>query len=152
MATKKEIEALPQAWKTAGFPSQALTKSGILQEPEFDLDKVKGHVKLTKSITIGPFQMIHAFGLTKCRHHFKRVNVIVEPDPLKDYGAAVPIHGYTMLKPGSSKVSISIQNLSCRQVMILAKSNFAKIAAANVIPYSYALDVEDKDQSYQGNN
>ena len=66
----------------------------MLKEPEFDLDKVKGHV------TIGPFQMVHTSGLTECGQHFKRVNVIVEPDPHKDYNAAVPIQGYTVLKPG----------------------------------------------------
>ena len=101
LATKEEIEALPQAWETAGFPLSTLIKSGIMKEPEFDLDKVKGHVKLTKSITIGPFQMVHASGLTECRQHFKRVNVIVEPDPHKGYNAAVLIHGYTVPKPGS---------------------------------------------------
>ena len=108
LATKEEIEALPQAWETAGFPSPTLTKSGILKEPEFNLDKVKGHVKLTKSITIRPFQTVHTSCLTECGQHFKRVNVIVEPDPYKDYDTAIPIHGYTVLKPGSSKVSVGI--------------------------------------------
>ena len=152
LATNEEIQALPQAWETAGFPSPTLTKSGILKEPEFDFDKVKGHVKLTKSITIGPFQTVHTSGLTECGQHFKRVNVIVEPDPHKDYDAAVPIQGYTVLKPGSSRVSVGIQNLSCRQVTIPAKTNLAKIAAANVIPHSYAPYVEDKDQPHQGSN
>ena len=44
LATKEEKEALPQAWETANFPPQTLAKSGILKEPEFDLNKVKGHV------------------------------------------------------------------------------------------------------------
>ena len=75
LATKEEKGALPQAWKTANFPTQTLAKSGILREPEFDLNKVKGYVKLTKSITIGPFQTVHASGLTECNQHFKRINV-----------------------------------------------------------------------------
>ena len=99
LATKEEIEALPQAWETAGLPSQTLTKSGILKEPEFDLNKVKGPVKLTKSITIGPFQTVHISGLTECRQHFKRVNVMVKPDPNKKYEMAIQIYGYTVLKP-----------------------------------------------------
>ena len=102
------------------FPPQTLAKSGILKEPEFDLNKVKGHVKLTKSVTIGPFQTVHVSGLTEWSQHFKRVNVIVEPDPNKNYEAAVPICGYTVLKPGSSSVSISIRNLSCRKITIPA--------------------------------
>ena len=150
LATKEEKEALPQAWETANFPQQTLAKSGILKEPEFDLDQVKGHVKLIKSITIGPFQIVHASGLTECRQHFKRVNVIVEPDPNKNYEVVVPIHGYTVLKPGSSRVSIGIQNLICRQVTIPAKSALAQIAAANVVPHSYAPNIKDKDPLYQG--
>ena len=82
------------------FPPLTLAKSGILKEPEFDLNKVKRHVKLTKSVTIEPFQTVHASDLTECNQHFKRVNVIVEPDPDKNYEAAIPIHGYTVLKLG----------------------------------------------------
>ena len=40
LATKDEKKALPQAWETANFPPQTLAKSGILKEPEFDLNKV----------------------------------------------------------------------------------------------------------------
>ena len=59
LATKEEKETLPQAWETANFPLQTVAKSGILKEPEFDLNKVKRDVKLTKSITIRPFQTVH---------------------------------------------------------------------------------------------
>ena len=65
-ATTEELQVLPQAWETAGCPPPTVSKSGILREPEFDLDNVRGYVKLTKSITIGPFQTIHTSGLTEC--------------------------------------------------------------------------------------
>ena len=81
LATKEEKEALPKAWEMVNFPPQVLVKSGVLKEPEFDLNIVKGHIKLTKSVTIGTFQTVHISGLTECNQHFKRVNVIVEPDP-----------------------------------------------------------------------
>ena len=128
------------------FPTQTLAKSGILKEPEFDLNTVKGHVKLTKSITIGPFQTVHVSSLTECNQHFKRVNVIVEPDPDKNYEATVPIHGYTVLKPGSARVSVDIRNLSCRKITVPAKLIIAKIAAANIVPHSYAPNVENNEQ------
>ena len=83
LVTKEEKEILPQAWETANFLLQAVAKSGILKEPEFDLNKVKGYVILTKSITIGPLQTVCASGLMECDQHFERVNVIVEPDPNK---------------------------------------------------------------------
>ena len=149
LATKEDREALPQAWETVNFPSQTLAKSGILEEPEFDLNQVKGHVKLTKSVTIGPFQTVHVSGLTECNQHFKRVNVIVEPYTDKTYEAAVPIHGYTVLKPGSSRVSVGIWNLSCRKITVLAKLIIAKVAAANIVPHSYVPNIENNEQLQQ---
>ena len=79
-----------------------MSKAGVLKEPDFDLNQVKGKVKLTKTVVIKPFQTVHVSGLTECNQHFKRVNVIVESDPKREYGAAIPINGYTVLKPGSS--------------------------------------------------
>ena len=46
-ATKEEMENLPPAWETADFPPQSMAKSNLVKEPEFDLNKIKGQVKLT---------------------------------------------------------------------------------------------------------
>ena len=105
--TQDELVKLSIAWKTASFPS-SLKKNITLKEPEFDLNKIKGHVRLTKSITIAPFQTIHVSGLTGCDQHTKRVNVVVEPDPDREYDSVAPIYGYMVLKPGSCRVSISL--------------------------------------------
>ena len=51
-----------------------------------------------------------------------------------------------VLKPGSSRVSIGIRNISCQSVTIPAKTVVAKIAAANVVPHSYAPNVESNEQ------
>ena len=89
---------------------------GILSEPNFYLSQVNGKVKLTKSVVIKPFKTVHVSSLTECSQHFKRVNVIVESDPKKEYGAAIPLNGDTVLKPGSSGVSVGIRNISCQCV------------------------------------
>ena len=81
-ATQDELAKLSIAWKTVGFPSHR-SKNLTLKEPEFNLNKIRGHVRLTKPITIAPFQTVHISGLTECDQHSKRVNVIVEPDPDK---------------------------------------------------------------------
>ena len=99
---------------------------------------MNGKVKLTKSVVIRPFQTVHVSGLTECSQHFKRVYIIAESDPEREYGAAILINGYTVLKPGSSRVYICIRNISCQCIMIPAKTVIAKIAAANVVPPSYA--------------
>ena len=146
LATKEEKQTLSPAWVTASFAPQALSKAGVLNEPNFDLDQVNGKVKLTKAVVIKPFQMVHVSGHIKCKQHFKRVNVIVESDPERNYRSAILVNGYTVLKPGSSRVSIGIRNISCQSVTILAKTVIAKIAAANVVPHSYAPNVESNEQ------
>ena len=103
-------------------------------------------MKLTKAVVIKPFQTVHVSGHTECNQHFKRVNVIVESDPERVYSGAIPINGYTVLKPGSSRVSIGIRNISCQSVTIPAKTVVAKIAAANVVPHSYAPNIESNEQ------
>ena len=56
--------------------------------------------------------------------------MIVESDPKKNYDATIPINGYTVLKPGSSRVSVGIRNISCQCITIPAKTIIAKVAAA----------------------
>ena len=69
----------------------------------------------------------------------------MEPDPEQSYESVVPIYGYTVLKPGSSRVSVGLRNHSCRRITIAAKSVVAKITAANIVPHSLAPNVEDED-------
>ena len=125
LATNEERKALPLAWKTVSFSPQTLSKLSVLKEPDFNLNQVKGKVKLTKVVTIKPFQTIHVSGLTECDQHYKRVNVIVESDPKINYEASIPINGYTVLKLGSSRVSVGIRNISCKNITIPAKKIIA---------------------------
>ena len=99
---------------------------------------------MTKPITIAPFQTVHVSGLTECDQHSKRVNVIVEPDPDKKYESVIPIHGYTVLKPGSSQVSIGLRNHSCRKVTVPAKSIIAKVTTDNVVPHFLAPNLDNE--------
>ena len=55
-ATKDELDKLSMAWKTANFPP--IDKNLKINELEFDLNKIQGHVKLTKPVTIAPFQTV----------------------------------------------------------------------------------------------
>ena len=144
LVTEEEKQSLSSAWETASFAPQALSKAGILNEPNFNLSQVNGKEKLTKAFVIKPFQMVHVSGHTECNQHFKRVNVIVESDPKRHYDAAILINGYTVLIPGSSHVSVGIGNISCQCITVSAKTVIAKVAAANVVPHSYAPNVNNE--------
>ena len=70
--TREEYGKLPIAWARANFPPKPISKSATVLESEFDLDTIKGHVKITKAITIFPFQTVQATGIMNCSTHFKR--------------------------------------------------------------------------------
>ena len=101
---------MTKQWERALFPRYVL-KSANLEEPEFDLDQVKGTVKLTKGVTLAPFETIHVSAKSSVRGHFKRVLVLMEK--LLDIKSTVePINSYSILHPGSDRVQIALRNLS----------------------------------------
>ena len=51
-----------------------------------------------------------------------------------------------MLKQGSSRVSVGIRNLSCRKITVPTKSIIDKVAAANIVPHSYAPNIVNNEQ------
>ena len=53
LATDEERKTLLPAWQTASFSPQTLSKLNVLKEPVFDLNQVKGKVKLTKAVSGG---------------------------------------------------------------------------------------------------
>ena len=114
--TREEYGKLSVAWARANFPPRPISKSATVLESEFDLDTIKGHVKVTRAITIPPFQTVQATGITNCNTHFKRVRVITEPTDRFDNEAVRTVTIYSTLKPGSSRVSVGLRNLSCKSV------------------------------------
>ena len=113
---------------------------------EFDLDTIKGHVKITKAITISPFQTVQATGITNCSTHFKRVRVITEPTDKFNNEAIKTVTIYSTLKPGSSRVSIGLRNLSCKSVTVKPKTIVAEVAAANIVPILIAPKLEGEEK------
>ena len=78
LVTKEEYRNLSVAWTRANFSPRPISKSAQIKESKFDLETIKGKVKLTKSVTIAPFETIQVPGLTECITHLKRVHVIME--------------------------------------------------------------------------
>ena len=72
----------------------------------FSLNRVEGTLKLTKSVEIPPFSTKQVQGMTKVKGHNKKVNLIVEPTKNKPNSSALAAPSYTILKLGSSKVSM----------------------------------------------
>ena len=83
---------------------------------------------------IPPFSTIQVHGTMKVKGHDKRVNLIVEPKNNGCIPSVVAVPSYANLRPGSSKVNMSLRNLTSRSITVKAKSIVDQVAAANVVP------------------
>ena len=107
-ATPDEITSLSKAWDRARICSYIGGRAVKLQEcTDFTLDQVKGSLKLTKDVTLQPFETVKVRGTTKVRNHQKQVHIIVEPKETQCRTVSA-ISTYSHLKPGSSKISIGL--------------------------------------------
>ena len=74
------------------------------------------------------------------------MRVITEPTDRFDNEAVRTVTIYSTLKPGSSRVSIGLRNLSCKSITIKPKTVVAKVAAANIVPISIAPKLEGEEK------
>ena len=87
------------------------------EEVEWDLEALKGKIKLTKAMTIPAKGELQVTGVTTVRGYTKRCHVIIEPDEEK-LGKYKVTPVYTDLKPGSAKVKVHVMNDSNKPVQL----------------------------------
>ena len=149
LISNKEITQLSTKWKCSKLASLLAVKMaqvGDVPEKTFSLDKVEGTVKLTKMVEIPPFCTIQVHGITEVKDHDKRVNIIVEPKNNGYDPSVVAVPSYAYLKSGSSKINMSLRNLTSRSIMVKVKSIVAQVAAANVVPSMLTPKIPQKSE------
>ena len=74
-------------------------------------------------------------GVIKAPNHNKHVNVTIDdlPDEQCCKDVAV-VHQIQILRPGSNKIPIVLQNLSCQTVKVKKGTKIAHVMAGNVVP------------------
>ena len=103
------------------------------EEVEWDLESLKGKIKLMKAVTIPAKGELQVTGVTTVKGYTRRCHAIVEPYGEKQGKYKVtPV--YTDLKPGSSKVKVHVTNDSNKPVQLPAKMVIGVVSAANVVP------------------
>ena len=103
------------------------------EEVEWDLESLKGKIRLMKAVTIPAKCELQVTGVTTVKGYTKRCHVIVKPYGEKQGKCKVtPV--YTDLKPGSSKVKIHVMNDSNKPVQLPSKMVIGVVSAANVVP------------------
>ena len=85
---------------------------------------------------MGPFETIEMKGiLQKTPNHYKRINIVV--DDLQGKGSSkdiVVISQLQILKSGSDRILVALQNLTSRTLKLKKGMNVAHVEASQVIP------------------
>ena len=92
-------------------------------------------VKTTSDITITPFGTIKVKGIIKVPNHYKCIKVVIH-DLSKDQCCkdVAVMQQIQILRPGSNKISVVLQNMSCGVLKIRKVIKIAHVEASNVVP------------------
>ena len=111
--TMEELEQAGDTWKQVHLStmiSKQNTESSF-HIPEYDLEHVWGKVQTTMKIVIPPFETIMVKYKVRLNIHSKCIYVMIEP--IVRYSKHVAMaHTHGVFKPGTSKETISLCNMS----------------------------------------
>ncbi len=140
-----EVELLEKPWQSV---HQSITYRREGQEVHKGRSvEPLGFVKTTKSVVIPAHQTISVHGMTRAKNYGFTVNIIAEPT-LKGSlpKGAVAKNTYCNLLPGSSRVTVLIQNQTSKKLVIPTKTIVCQIDMANQIPRLLAPDDDEDDE------
>ena len=129
--TDDEWKNLSLAWKSAALPAYAFKAAKM---ENFSLDSVIGDVKAHKATILPPFSTIFVKGRSTVKGHHKRVNVATEHSNNIRNNSIATVRSYSFIKPGSSKVVVSVKSLTSKEVILKSGTVIGKIEAANAVP------------------
>ena len=131
-ATPGEIAKLGKAWERGAVARNKPTKVG-----EFMIDQVEGPVKAAEYVVLQPGETKKISGMAQFKGNSQRINLVTEPinqnQEIED-PKWVTIPSYTECKGGSSRVGVTIRNLSKKLVVISKGQHIANVTAANQVP------------------
>ena len=116
----------------------------VNQEDKQTVPKIDSVVKVTRNITIVPFGTIEVKGVIKTPNHYKHINVVIDDLPEDQHCKYVVIvQQIQVLKPGSNKIPVVLQNVSCRTLKLKKGMKIAHVEASNVIPSFVSSQVSE---------
>ena len=132
-----DIKHLDETWKqtyVGTLMSCAVQQKNKDEGDKFNLDKVKGPVKLRKEVEIGPMEQVEVWGYTQVRGHSKRVVVCTESEELLMKGQVMSVNTKSDLFPHNPRVKVLLRNLTTLPVKVPAKTTIAEVTPCNVVP------------------
>ena len=128
---QKEGQPLSEAWKLASTAMQlAQAHQGV---PKFDLQQVRGDVRLVKKVTVPPGQTIRTKGKTPVTVHCQRIHVVTGSAAVEGRSWN-PVPAYCSMKAFSPKVDVVINNSSSSPLVLPRGAIVSEVHAANSLP------------------
>ena len=146
LATKKELENLNKQWKRSLIATKLTMKEAQLvnQEDTQIVSKIDCVVKIARDITIAPFGTAEVRDVIKTPNHYKCINLVIDDLPENQCCKDIAIiQQIKVLKPGSNKIPVVLQNLSCRTLKIRKGMKIAHVEASKVIPSLVSSQVSE---------
>ena len=153
--TPEDIKHLDETWKqtyVGTLMSCAAQQKKNSDGDPFDLDEVKGPVKLRKEVELQPFEQTEVWGYTQVRGHSKRVVVCTESEELLIKGQVMSVSSKSEMLPHNSRVKFLLKNLTAKSVKVPAKTTLGEVSACNVVPPIWGPEPEavseDKEEPW----
>ena len=144
LITDEELQQVDKCWQRGIISRKIAMKTAQLKENKDVLDKVTGNVKLTRKVTIPPFEMVTISGVTHVNVHSKRVNIVTEPrEGIDEY--TVPSYSY--MRPGSKRAEVALLSLSNRPIILKNGTIVGTVKAGNKVPPMLAPRVQKEKES-----
>ena len=139
LAMRKELEDLNMQWKRSLIVTKLTMKEAwlVYQEDVQIVSKIDNIVKIARDTTIIPFGTAEVKGVIKAPNHYKHVTVVLDDLPENQhYKDIVIMQQVQILKPGSNKIPLVLQKLSCRVLKIRKGTKIPHVETSNVVPSS----------------
>ena len=139
LITDEELRQVDKCWQRGIISWKIAMKTAKLKENKDLLDKVTGNVKLTRKVTIPPFETVTILGVTHVNMHSKRVNIVTEPrEGIDEY--TVPSYSY--MRPGLKQAEVALLSLSNRPIILKKGTIVGTVKAGNKVPPMLAPRVQ----------
>ena len=156
LATEKELETPNKQWQRSLVATKLTMKEAQVLDIEESqiISRLDSDVKLIRDTIVGPFATVETKGiLRKTPNHYKRMNVVVDNlEERRSYKDIAVVSQLQILKPGSERISIVLQNLTSRTLKLEKGMNVAHVEASQVVHlFKEPLEKEDVCEEVTGN-
>ena len=104
--------------------------------------QVDHYFRLMRNVTLAPVQVHKTVGIGKILVLSKRLNVIMEPLPIREaINGVEAIASYETFKQGGNRVTIGLQNGTREKIILKKGTKVTQVAATNVVPSMFAQDL-----------